>query len=133
MVSPPMLFMGSYRASRQPCMGSAGNGSGTGTQARGPPAGGHGRAQARSRTRYTVQQPTAAAEPRPGRREGCATRGAAGLCRSRVRRRTRPHCYPMRPARGYYSHSSSQYGATATVACSELSRRPVIPAVSSAP
>lgn len=68
-----MLFMGSYRASRQPCMGSAGNGSGT--QARGPPAGRHGRAQARSRTRYSNQPPLRS----PGPAGGKAARRAAPL------------------------------------------------------
>ena len=46
----------------------------------------------------TARRSGAPAGGKPGFRERCAARGAAGHCHSRVCRRTRPHCYPMRSA-----------------------------------
>lgn len=96
-----------------------------------PPGGTAGRRLAHVHgTRYSNQPPLRS----PGPAGGKAARRAAPLASAVhesavVRGRTVTRC----GLRAATTAIASQYGATATVACSELSRRPVIPAVSSAP
>jgi hypothetical protein len=101
-----------------------------------PPGGTAGRRLAHVHgTRYS-NQPRRRCMRSPGPAGGKTARRAAPLASASavhesavVRGRTVTRC----GLRAATTAIASQYGATATVACSELSRRPVIPAVSSAP
>ena len=96
-----------------------------------PPGGTAGRRLAHVHgTRYSNQPPLRSPGPAGGKAARRAAPLASAVHESAVVRGRTVTRYGLRAAT---TAIASQYVATATVACSELSRRPVIPAVSSAP